>query len=187
MTYCLYFYVLNLPHKPCNLQDICETKIYRVSLKLCWAFNQSCVFKHWHSLVIRGITWKVLTRNIKQYSSFLDGKVFAGSSFGPCTTGNYFFTALPKTNLYLLVIEDWTRFRQSYFYNFNCRISNRVFDAGAYRIVNGTCKHIEVRSPKHGLCPTLRNIHLKCSYNQSKTLSPVTFLILLTVLLLIWR
>lgn len=106
-------------------------------------------------------------------TSLQDGAVFTGNSSGPCTSGNYFFTSLPKTNLHLLVIENWTRYRQSYFYNFNCRISNQVFDAGAFRIVNGTCKHIdEATTKRKGTCPKLRNIDVKCSYNTCSGKAP---------------
>lgn len=100
---------------------------------------------------------------------FQDDDIFVGNSSGPCTSGNYFFTSLPKTNLYLLVIENWTRYRQSFFYNFNCHISNQVFDAGAFRIVNGTCKHIDHshNSRKKETCPKLRDIDVKCTYNRA--------------------
>ena len=117
-------------------------------------------------------------------NSFVDGEVFTGNSSGPCTSGNYFFTSLPKTNLFLLVIENWTRYRQSFFYNFNCHISNQVFDAGTFRIVNGTCKHIDdaTSSQKKETCPKLRNIDVKCSYNKCiKRVPSLTFtLIMLT-------
>ncbi|XP_028402985.1 voltage-dependent calcium channel subunit alpha-2/delta-1-like isoform X1 [Dendronephthya gigantea] len=114
---------------------------------------------------------------------FEDNKVFTGHSSGPCTVGNYFFTSLPKTNLYLLVIENWSRYRQSYFYNFNCRISNQVFDAGAYRIVNGTCKHIDHSSSKKETCPKLREIKLKCTYNGCRHGLPSWLILFISLLL----
>ena len=90
---------------------------------------------------------------------------------GPCRSGNFFLSALRKTNLYLLVIEDWSEYRQSYFYNFNCHISNRVYDAGAFRIVNGTCAHIETQTSlkKKEKCPALKNVRMKCSYNVANS------------------
>ena len=111
-----------------------------------------------------------------------DRDVFTGNSSGPCTSGNYFFTPLPKTNLYLLVIENWTRYRQSFFYNFNCHISNQIFDAGAFRIVNGTCEHIDKGSSnkKKGTCPKVRDIDLKCTYNTAYSqVPPISLLVLL--------
>ena len=92
-----------------------------------------------------------------------------GTVDGPCTSGNYFLAALPKTNLYLLVIENWSRYRQSYFYNFNCHISNRVYDAGAFRIVNGTCAHLapEASSNAREKCPALKHVDIKCSYDNA--------------------
>ena len=99
-----------------------------------------------------------------------------GTVDGPCTSGNYFLAALPKTNLYLLVIENWSRYRQSYFYNFNCHISNRVYDAGAFRIVNGTCAHIAPDTSLYSQkkCPALKNIHIKCSYNTANSVLAVS-------------
>jgi hypothetical protein len=117
---------------------------------------------------------------------FLDEQVFTGNSSGPCTSGNYFFTSLPKTNLYLLVIENWTRYRQSFFYNFNCRISNQVFDAGAYRIVNGTCKHIDHTRSRKETCPKLRDIKPKCTYNRCSGRIASWVVMLLINMLSLW-
>jgi len=111
---------------------------------------------------------------------------------GPCRSGNFFLSALPRTNLYLLVIENWNEYRQSYFYNFNCHISNRVFDAGAFRIVNGTCAHIETQTSlkKKKKCPALKNVYIKCSYNMSSALTIPSLLQLLVatfIVILKWR
>lgn len=111
---------------------------------------------------------------------------------GPCRSGHFFLSALPKTNLYLLVIEDWSEYRQSYFYNFNCHISNRVFDAGAFRIVNGTCAHIETQTSlkKKEKCPALKNVHIKCSYNKATALtipSPLQLLVATVIVISKWR
>lgn len=108
--------------------------------------------------------------------------IIADSVDGPCRSGNFFLSALPRTNLYLLVIENWSEYRQSYFYNFNCHISNRVYDSGAFRIVNGTCAHIETQTSlkKKEKCPALKNVEMQCSYNVSDT-HPVPNLIQLFV------
>lgn len=109
---------------------------------------------------------------------------------GPCRSGNFFLSALPRTNLYLLVIEDWSEYRQSYFYNFNCHISNRVYDAGAFRIVNGTCAHIETQTSlkKKEKCPALKNVRMKCSYNVANSFrSPRLWELFSVTLILIVR
>lgn len=113
--------------------------------------------------------------------------IIADSVDGPCRSGNFFLSALLKTNLYLLVIENWSEYRQSYFYNFNCHISNRVFDAGAFRIVNGTCAHIETQTSlkKKEKCPALKNVHMKCSYNFSSALTVPSLLQLFVAALII--
>ena len=51
--------------------------------------------------------------------------VITGNVSGPCMSGFYYVTALPKTNLYLLVIENYRVFSKSLFYDFNCRMSRR--------------------------------------------------------------
>ncbi|XP_031549203.1 uncharacterized protein LOC116286765 [Actinia tenebrosa] len=100
------------------------------------------------------------------------GRIISGMVDGPCRDGKYYLAGLPQTNLYLLVVENWSDYRQSYFYNFNCHISNKVYDAGAFRIVNGTCAHIEVTEPLDNKkkCPALMNVELKCSYNSAAML-----------------
>jgi hypothetical protein len=48
-----------------------------------------------------------------------------GNVSGPCMSGFYYVIALPKTNLYLLVIENWRDTGSELFYNFNCKIARR--------------------------------------------------------------
>jgi voltage-dependent calcium channel alpha-2/delta-3 len=52
-------------------------------------------------------------------------KILIGNVSGPCMSGFYYVTALPKTNLFLLVIENWQDYKESFFYNFNCRIARK--------------------------------------------------------------
>ena len=51
--------------------------------------------------------------------------MITGNVSGPCMSGFYYVTALPKTNLFLLVIEDWLQYKDSSFFNFNCKIAQR--------------------------------------------------------------
>lgn len=51
--------------------------------------------------------------------------MITGNVSGPCMSGFYYVTALPRTNLYLLVIENWISYRATLFYNFNCKIARR--------------------------------------------------------------
>ncbi|XP_002735490.2 VWFA and cache domain-containing protein 1-like [Saccoglossus kowalevskii] len=51
--------------------------------------------------------------------------MITGNVTGACKSGFYYLTALPKTNLFLLVIENWRNDSESNFFNFNCRITNR--------------------------------------------------------------
>lgn len=51
--------------------------------------------------------------------------MIVGNVSGPCMSGFYYVVALPKTNLFLLVIEDWIQYKDSSFFNFNCKIAQR--------------------------------------------------------------
>jgi len=58
---------------------------------------------------------------------FYAGKsgMIIGNVSGPCMQGFYYVTALPKTNLFLLIIENWKNEQQGNFFNFNCRITQK--------------------------------------------------------------
>ena len=51
--------------------------------------------------------------------------MITGNVSGPCMSGFYYLTAMPKTNLFLLIIEDWKQYKDTFFYNFNCKIAQR--------------------------------------------------------------
>lgn len=51
--------------------------------------------------------------------------ILIGNLTGPCMNGFYYVAILPKTNLFLLVIENWQDRKSSFFYNFNCRITRK--------------------------------------------------------------
>ncbi|XP_060584904.1 voltage-dependent calcium channel subunit alpha-2/delta-3-like [Ruditapes philippinarum] len=94
-------------------------------------------------------------------------RMVTGNVSGPCMSGFYYVTTLPKTNLYLLVIENWKQYRESLFYNFNCKITRSIVNSGAYRIINGTCAHEEsptVTLAGQNKCPALRDLKLPCTY-----------------------
>ena len=61
-----------------------------------------------------------------------------GNVSGPCMSGFYYVTALPKTNLFLLVIENWRQYKN--FYNFNCRITQRYANSCNSVISSRYCK-----------------------------------------------
>jgi hypothetical protein len=52
-------------------------------------------------------------------------KILVGNVSGPCMSGFYYVASLPKTNLFLLVIENWQHYKETLFYNFNCRITRK--------------------------------------------------------------
>ncbi|BFY99384.1 hypothetical protein BsWGS_02424 [Bradybaena similaris] len=107
--------------------------------------------------------------------------MITGNVSGPCMSGFYYVIALPQTNLYLLVIEDWNVYRQSLFYNFNCKIARSVVNSGAYRIVNGTCAHKETSVSTlsdEGKCPKLIDVKPRCEFNRAAILiGHITFLV----------
>jgi voltage-dependent calcium channel alpha-2/delta-3 len=52
-------------------------------------------------------------------------KLLIGNVSGPCMSGFYYVVALPKTNLFLLAIENWQDYKKRGFYNFNCEIARK--------------------------------------------------------------
>ncbi|CAI9736897.1 Hypothetical predicted protein [Octopus vulgaris] len=101
--------------------------------------------------------------------------MITGNVSGPCMSGFYYVKALPKTNLYLLVIENWKHYRETLFYNFNCRIAQSIVNSGAYRIINGTCAHEDTSSStlaEDGKCPPLKNIKMPCAYIAGMSFKP---------------
>ncbi|XP_055337095.1 voltage-dependent calcium channel subunit alpha-2/delta-3-like [Paramacrobiotus metropolitanus] len=97
--------------------------------------------------------------------------MITGNISGPCMSGFYYVTALPKTNLFLLVIENWKRERGQKPYNFNCKITQSLVTSGAFRIINGTCSAKEGGDGQRKTkCPLMRNeslINVTCDYNTA--------------------
>ncbi|XP_033124937.1 voltage-dependent calcium channel subunit alpha-2/delta-1-like [Anneissia japonica] len=107
--------------------------------------------------------------------------IITGNVSGPCKSGFYYVSSLPKTNLYLLVIENWrnTKERHNYF-NFNCKITNSIAGTGAFRIVNGTCAHNDEKRSlaQQDKCPRINDIDIPCFYNGADTIKKTLFLLL---------
>ncbi|PVD23318.1 hypothetical protein C0Q70_16586 [Pomacea canaliculata] len=119
-------------------------------------------------------------------SALVPSGMITGNVTGPCMSGFYYVTALPKTNLYLLVIENYQIFKKTVFYNFNCKITRSVVNSGAYMIVNGTCAHedtSETTLAQQNRCPKLRDIPIKCAFTTASS-TTVNLLLLLSTLLL---
>jgi voltage-dependent calcium channel alpha-2/delta-3 len=76
-------------------------------------------FQNEYGCIQDAVRYKVNTTVFKN-SSLLTGNVS-----GPCMSGYYYVAALPKTNLFLLVIENWQDTKETLFYNFNCRIARK--------------------------------------------------------------
>ncbi|CAF2409931.1 unnamed protein product [Rotaria sp. Silwood2] len=108
------------------------------------------------------VRYKIQSSKLK-WSDLIIGEVN-----GPCMSGQYYVTPLVKTNLILVVIENYYAERSKLFYNFNCKIQRSIVDAGAFRIINGTCAHkIEKMSSlyEESKCPVLRDVQIECKYN----------------------
>ncbi|XP_070196192.1 voltage-dependent calcium channel subunit alpha-2/delta-2-like [Littorina saxatilis] len=115
--------------------------------------------------------------------------MITGNVSGPCMSGFYYVTAMPKTNLYLLVIENYRIFKKSIFYDFNCKMTRSVVNSGAYRIVNGTCAHedtTETTLAQQNMCPDLRDISIKCSFLTASSMTASGLLILAGVFASLW-
>lgn len=106
-----------------------------------------------------------------QTSKLKWSELIVGEVNGPCMSGRYYVTPLVKTNLILVVIENYYAERSKLFYNFNCKVQRSVVDAGAFRIINGTCSHkIEKMSSlfDEKKCPALRDVQMECKYNRTE-------------------
>jgi len=100
-------------------------------------------------------------------------KILVGNVTGPCRIGNYYVAALPKTNLYLLVIENAQDYRESFFYNFNCRIARNIVNPGNFQLINGTCAHQDLTSKtmkEENKCPRLRETNVTIDYNNASNI-----------------
>ncbi|XP_069125986.1 LOW QUALITY PROTEIN: voltage-dependent calcium channel subunit alpha-2/delta-2-like [Argopecten irradians] len=116
--------------------------------------------------------------------------MLTGNVSGPCMSGFYYVIALPKTNLYLLVIENWNAYKATLFYNFNCKITRSIVNSGAYRIINGTCAHEDKSTStlaQQGRCPATRDLVLPCKFvSGASSLSQTLFVISVMMILLNW-
>jgi voltage-dependent calcium channel alpha-2/delta-3 len=66
--------------------------------------------------------------------------MIVGNVSGPCMSGFYYVIALPKTNLYLLVIENWKQYKDTFFYNFNCKIAQRFVSLSVcFALISRVC------------------------------------------------
>ncbi|CAF0942065.1 unnamed protein product [Adineta steineri] len=105
-----------------------------------------------------------------QQSKLKWSELIIGEVNGPCMSGQYYVTPLVKTNLILVVIENYYAEQSKLFYNFNCKIQRSIVDAGAFRIINGTCAHkIEKLTSLYDedKCPALRDVQIECKYNRT--------------------
>ena len=97
--------------------------------------------------------------------------MLTGNMSGPCMSGFYYVTALPKTNLFLLVVENWKRNSSDKIFNFNCKITQSLVTSGSFRIINGTCSAQEDESnSRPQVCPPLKNeslVNVTCDYNTA--------------------
>ena len=108
------------------------------------------------------VRYKIQSTKLK-WSELIIGEVH-----GPCMSGQYYVTPLVKTNLILVVIENYYAEQSKLFYNFNCKIQRSIVDAGAFRIINGTCAHkIEKTTSlyEQNKCSALQNVQIECKYN----------------------
>ncbi|EDV25350.1 uncharacterized protein TRIADDRAFT_55341 [Trichoplax adhaerens] len=90
---------------------------------------------------------------------------------GPCSEGFFYFIQLPRTNLFLLVVENYLQ-HDTYF-NINCHIARRVTAAGSFELKNGTCQNSLSFYTKKPICPTIRKVLIPCSFNAGHTISSI--------------
>lgn len=113
-----------------------------------------------------------VVRYVANSSVLGDTGMLTGNISGPCMSGFYYVTALPKTNLFLLVIENYNRSKSERLFNFNCKITQSLVTSGSFRIINGTCSAQEEDSSnsRPQVCPPLKNeslVNVTCSFNAA--------------------
>ncbi|KAK2171035.1 hypothetical protein NP493_1112g00008 [Ridgeia piscesae] len=95
-----------------------------------------------------------------------------GNVSGPCMSGFYYVTALPRTNLFLML-------HLNHVPCVHCCFS--IVNSGAYRIINGTCAHTSASTSNlaaEGKCPQLRNVNVPCTYTTACLHRASQFLVL---------
>lgn len=68
------------------------------------------------------------------------------------------------------MIENWQHYKETLFYNFNCRITRNIVNSGNFQLINGTCAHQDTTSKtmrEEKKCPALKQIELPCHYNYA--------------------
>jgi voltage-dependent calcium channel alpha-2/delta-3 len=133
-------------------------------------------------------------------------KILVGNVSGPCMNGYYYIAAMPKTNLFLLVIENAQNYKESLFYNFNCRITRKyvelvlfvaflflivffifysIVNSGNFQLLNGTCAHQDLTSKtmrEESKCPVLKTIEIPCEYNNANGVFYLKFFLIFVLL-----
>ncbi|GAU99492.1 hypothetical protein RvY_10486 [Ramazzottius varieornatus] len=132
-----------------------------------------------------------VVRYVANASVLGDTGMLTGNISGPCMSGFYYVTALPKTNLFLLVIENYNRSKSEKPFNFNCKITQSLVTSGSFRIINGTCSAQEEDSSnsRPQICPPLKNeslVNVTCSFNSAPTSVRYCDFLFLWVGFLVW-
>ncbi|XP_074648904.1 uncharacterized protein LOC141904238 [Tubulanus polymorphus] len=91
----------------------------------------------------------------------------------PCGTSDYHITAIPDTNLYLIVLENYKR--KETFFNFNCQIMNSVQKPGSFEMDENICSKqrqsaaagLTVQSLRNTQCLNMKRLELTCNLISS--------------------
>jgi len=102
------------------------------------------------------------------------GGTITGALNSACETGNYFFTLIPNSNAYLIVIENYQAFQSPW--NLNCFVINSIYAAGAWEIANGTCQETTWVQPVSNVCPITRGVEVPCQPAAGSFVFPLLFL-----------
>ena len=110
-----------------------------------------------------------------------DGEVIEGAlAEDPCSHGNFLFTPIPGTNLYLLVLDQYEDLHRAW--NLNCHVLNHVHVPGKVEVLHGACDGefapILYRRPQP--CnDTIDDVTIPCGHNRgTRRYVPVLLIVL---------
>lgn len=116
------------------------------------------------------------TANPSQISEQQD-QVLTSTFNGACGSGTSYLTAIPSTNSYLLVVDNYKGKPLLNGWNMRCLLENGMFMSGSYEITNGTCSDRSTSGTIFAptTCPErVANLNFPCLFKPSPAPSLLT-------------
>ncbi|XP_064627789.1 voltage-dependent calcium channel subunit alpha-2/delta-2-like [Lineus longissimus] len=114
------------------------------------------------------------------------GMQYGSLAADPCARGEYYFTDIPGTNLFLLILDNYVE-RKSHF-NFNCQIENRALNPGSFPVQKNLCvtdDHNIFKNITEGTCPARQTIVKTCMVSAANQNRPYLMILISYLALMI--